>query len=123
MHNFQAEDFWQFSCAFYAQPAVKQRCLALQDQHGFNINLLLLCCYLHTLGWQLSKPQLHALRLALQVTDVKLAPLRAHRRTQSKNSEKYQALLKQELQIEKQQQLALIQSINSMQLKAYTAKD
>ena len=37
--------FWAFSLAFYAQPAVMPACLALQDQHGVDVNLALLCCW------------------------------------------------------------------------------
>jgi uncharacterized protein (TIGR02444 family) len=41
-----AVDFWDFACAFYAVPEVAEACLALQDRHGLDVNLLLLCCWL-----------------------------------------------------------------------------
>jgi uncharacterized protein (TIGR02444 family) len=37
--------FWAFSLAFYAQPGVMPACLALQDRHGVDVNLALLCCW------------------------------------------------------------------------------
>jgi len=37
--------FWAFSLDFYAQPGVMPACLALQDQHGVDVNLALLCCW------------------------------------------------------------------------------
>jgi uncharacterized protein (TIGR02444 family) len=37
--------FWTFSLAVYADPAVQQECLALQDDHGVDVNLLLFCAF------------------------------------------------------------------------------
>jgi uncharacterized protein (TIGR02444 family) len=38
--------FWRFSLEFYARPGVMPACLALQDQHGVDVNLALLCCWI-----------------------------------------------------------------------------
>ena len=38
--------FWAFSLDFYAQPGAMPACLALQDRHGVDVNLALLCCWL-----------------------------------------------------------------------------
>jgi uncharacterized protein (TIGR02444 family) len=45
-----AAEFWRFSLALYAQPGVAAACLALQDQHGLDVNLLLYCCWLGVSG-------------------------------------------------------------------------
>jgi uncharacterized protein (TIGR02444 family) len=37
--------FWTFSLAVYADPAVQQECLELQDDHGVDVNLLLFCAF------------------------------------------------------------------------------
>jgi uncharacterized protein (TIGR02444 family) len=37
--------FWTFSLAVYADPAVQQECLKLQDDHGVDVNLLLFCAF------------------------------------------------------------------------------
>lgn len=37
---------WDFSCALYAAPGVQGACLALQDHHGSDVNLLLLAAWL-----------------------------------------------------------------------------
>ena len=37
--------FWDFSVRVYGQPRVADACLALQDQHGLDVNLLLYCCW------------------------------------------------------------------------------
>jgi uncharacterized protein (TIGR02444 family) len=41
-----ADEFWQFSLEVYAKPQVAELCLALQDEHGFDVNVLLLCLWL-----------------------------------------------------------------------------
>jgi uncharacterized protein (TIGR02444 family) len=43
-----ADAFWAFSLDLYARPGVADTCIALQDEHGLDVNLLLLCCWL---GW------------------------------------------------------------------------
>ena len=40
-----ASAFWQFSLDLYARPHVSTLCLALQDKHGFDVNLLLFCLW------------------------------------------------------------------------------
>ncbi|HEX6842145.1 MAG TPA: TIGR02444 family protein [Stellaceae bacterium] len=41
-----AQEFWQFSLDFYARPGVEAACLALQDQHGRDVNIMLYLCWL-----------------------------------------------------------------------------
>jgi uncharacterized protein (TIGR02444 family) len=38
--------FWDFSLRVYGQAGVAPACLALQDRHGLDVNVLLLCCWL-----------------------------------------------------------------------------
>lgn len=38
--------FWEFSLEFHARPGVAPLCLALQDAHGVDVNIALLCCWL-----------------------------------------------------------------------------
>lgn len=35
------DGLWEFACALYAKPGVAQACLALQDEHGADVPLLL----------------------------------------------------------------------------------
>jgi uncharacterized protein (TIGR02444 family) len=76
-----AEEFWAFSLALYARPGVAEACLHLQDAHGLDVNLLLLCCWLARRGCRLSAADLAAAeaRAAPLRTRV-LEPLRAARR-------------------------------------------
>lgn len=39
------EGFWRFSLIAYKRPGVAEACLDLQDQFGFDVNLLLFCCF------------------------------------------------------------------------------
>lgn len=42
----RADSFWRFSLAFYGRAPVQAACLALQDRHGLDVNLLLYACWL-----------------------------------------------------------------------------
>lgn len=44
------EPFWNFSLAFYGRPGVSAACLALQDGHGQDVNLLLYACWIGLSG-------------------------------------------------------------------------
>jgi uncharacterized protein (TIGR02444 family) len=50
-----ANDFWDFSLAVYASPGVEGECLALQDQFGIDVNLLLFAAYMGGHGIVLSR--------------------------------------------------------------------
>lgn len=54
------QGFWAFSLRVYARPAVPAACLALQDAHGLDVNLLLYCCWLGTRGTGLDSAALAA---------------------------------------------------------------
>src|SRR3974377_316095 len=41
-----SQSLWNFSLAAYANKAVEDECLALQDEFGLDVNLILLCSYL-----------------------------------------------------------------------------
>ncbi|MBK1667907.1 TIGR02444 family protein [Rhodovibrio sodomensis] len=47
--------FWQFSLALYGRPGVDSACLSLQDRHGLDVNLLLLCTWAGHAGFRLSR--------------------------------------------------------------------
>jgi len=45
-----ASAFWKFSLRFYRRPEVPPLCLALQDEHGVDVNLLFFLSFLATRG-------------------------------------------------------------------------
>lgn len=48
-----SEQFRDFSSQFYRRDTVKKILLAAQEQHQLDINMLLLACWLGSLGWTL----------------------------------------------------------------------
>lgn len=116
MSSFNSDSFWQFSVEFYSLEPIKQACLTLQDNFDFNVNLILLCCWLDGLCVKLSAGQLHQLKGVVKNSDKEL---KQHRklRTGSKNqADRYAALLQQELELERVQQSVLVSTLNSMEV-------
>jgi uncharacterized protein (TIGR02444 family) len=73
--------FWEFSLAYYSRERVSAACLSLQNRRGADVNILLLCCWLATLGLKVEQAGLHAAIAAVEAwrRDV-LEPLRGARR-------------------------------------------
>lgn len=44
--SFPPSDFWDFSLALYGKPGVAPACLALQERHGLDVNVLMFCLWL-----------------------------------------------------------------------------
>ncbi|HUN53350.1 MAG TPA: TIGR02444 family protein [Candidatus Sulfotelmatobacter sp.] len=45
-----AAAFWRFSLVLYDRPGVAEAAIRLQDRHGLDVNLLLLCCFVGAAG-------------------------------------------------------------------------
>jgi uncharacterized protein (TIGR02444 family) len=76
-----SSDFWRFSLDFYARPGVAPACLALQDRHGADVNLVLLALWLGLQGHRLDVAAGARLaRLARRWQSPLVAPLRRVRR-------------------------------------------
>ena len=52
---------WNFATDYYAQPGIAEVCLRLQDEHEFDVNLLLFCCWYGVHYGIAEKPLLQAL--------------------------------------------------------------
>jgi uncharacterized protein (TIGR02444 family) len=79
--DFPASPFWSFSLAIYRKPGVAEACLALQDRHGLDVNLLLAALFagvggsaLDEDGWALLEATVGAYHRGV------VRPLRAARR-------------------------------------------
>jgi len=48
--TFPSSDFWDFSLALYGKPGVAPACLALQERHGLDVNVLMFCLWLAASG-------------------------------------------------------------------------
>ncbi len=116
-----AEEFWTFAVAFYARAEVAADCLRLQDEHGLDVNILLLCCFLARSGrGRLTAADLAAAeaRAAPWRAGV-IAPLRAARRalkTMSSSASSpavnalYTEIKRSELAAEREEQRLLLAS-------------
>jgi uncharacterized protein (TIGR02444 family) len=83
LHEEPADDaFWRFSLAFYALPGVAEALVALQDQGGFDVNLILFGLWHGLAGYgRLDRERLAAAERAIQsLRSEVVAPLRALRR-------------------------------------------
>jgi uncharacterized protein (TIGR02444 family) len=103
-----ANPFWTFSLALYAQPGVESACLSLQDEHGFDVNLLLYACFAASRGVALSSGELEAADAEIASwRDGIIRPLRELRRQAGEHFREdgaRKALLEAELAAERVQQ-------------------
>lgn len=73
--------FWRFSLKVYAKDGVAPACLALQDRHGLDVNLLLACAWAGVHGRELTRAEVEGLRDAVGDWHREaVRPLRAVRR-------------------------------------------
>ena len=58
--------FWDFSLTVYARENVERACLALQERHDLDINMLLFCCWAGSRGRSLTAADIGRLRDAVE---------------------------------------------------------
>jgi uncharacterized protein (TIGR02444 family) len=124
MNLLNSNDFWQFACNLYSKGDMQTRLLDYQNQLGKNVNLCLLLYYLDSLNLAINQTQLSKLEQSISEFDKQaLKPLRATRAYLKANQAEIadyaairKALLDAELKLEKQQQIILIDEVNSMNL-------
>ena len=77
----QGSPFWRFSLRFYRQPHVADACIALQEEAGVDVNLLLFLLWHATLARALSPAEVAELEGRIAVwRETTVIPLRAMRR-------------------------------------------
>jgi uncharacterized protein (TIGR02444 family) len=77
----QGSPFWRFSLGFYRQPAVADACIALQEEAGVDVNLLLFLLWQATLGRELSPTEVTDLERRIgSWREMTVVPLRNLRR-------------------------------------------
>jgi uncharacterized protein (TIGR02444 family) len=75
------EAFWDYSVVLYGQPGVEAACVELQQRHGIDVNLVLLCVWLGERGTALDGETLARLCHAAERWQIEVVrPLRALRR-------------------------------------------
>lgn len=84
--------FWAFSLEVYGRPGVAPACLALQDRHGLDVNLLLFCCWAARQSVALDRRTLAAAEAAVAGwRNQVVKPLRGLRRRLKRESEGFAA--------------------------------
>jgi uncharacterized protein (TIGR02444 family) len=77
----QDSPFWRFSLGFYRQPGVSDACIALQDEAGVDVNILLFLLWNATLGRTLSQTMVEQVEARIGPwRDATVVPIRALRR-------------------------------------------
>jgi len=77
----QGSPFWRFSLNFYRQAGVAEACIALQDDCGVDVNLMLFLLWLAASGRQLSVENIKELDQAVRSwRDLTIIPIREVRR-------------------------------------------
>lgn len=105
----RANPLWDYSLRLYAVAGVAERCVALQDEHCANVNLLLLCCWCGQFGVILDAAALRSAEGAIAEWDrTMVAPLRSRRRNPKlslpESAGERQRLLAEELCAERREQ-------------------
>ena len=73
-------NLWDYSLALYKLEGVAPACLILQDQHGFDVNLILFCLWYGSQNGRLSRETLQeALELSKYWSELAVLPLRSVR--------------------------------------------
>jgi uncharacterized protein (TIGR02444 family) len=111
---YAARGLWDFSLAVYDRPGVAAACLALQDRHGLDVNLLLFCCWASSMERALDPATLAAAEAAVSTwRNQVVRPMRALRRRLKREVEGFPAgevealrgrLLEAELEAERLEQ-------------------
>ncbi|MBP6382046.1 MAG: TIGR02444 family protein [Pseudomonadales bacterium] len=82
------QEFWGFAGRCYARPGVAPCCVALQDEHGVNVMLLLYICWRAAGGECVRGAALHRAMARLELIERHLLrPLRAARRATRRAAE------------------------------------
>jgi uncharacterized protein (TIGR02444 family) len=80
-HTTTDTPFWRFSLNFYRQAGVAEACIALQDDCGVDVNLMLFLLWLAANGRQLSLDNIKELDQAVRTwRDLTVIPIREIRR-------------------------------------------
>ncbi len=110
--------FWDYSLKLYEQDGVKDTCLALQDETGADVNLILFFCWIAQSGrGRLTRAEIQAAMAAVAVWRVQvLLPLRRVRNRLRKDGPEDEAglrrdVLKLELDAERIEQARLYKGV------------
>lgn len=109
--------FWQYSTRRYASNDMAPLALLLQNNHGVNVNVLLLMCWCLENNVIVNLIQINAIIAAVAESDKQLQTHRLQRKAAHPDNGgqkvDYETLKAQELELEKQQQAVMIEAFNA----------
>lgn len=105
------DEFWAFTTRAYSHPPMMEACLEAQDSLGADVNLLFLCLWMDDNGVRPSADNWDfLLEASAWWQEHRLAPLRMARRA-LKGQDGYEDAKAEELEMEKQEQRALLKCL------------
>ncbi len=121
--NLTYDAFWEYSVKLYARDDAAMHCLALQDNHQVNVNLLLLICWCMKHNVILTLPAIKTLSEAIAEIDTRLLAHRGTRRASHPDNggDKaiYEELKAQELDLERTCQQVLVDTFNTLDAQQF----
>lgn len=112
-----AKTFWQYSVSRYTSADIAPLALVLQDNHGVNVNVLLLVCWCLENNAIINLSQLKNVIASTSTSEAKLVAHRALRKAahpeKGGDSAHYEALKAEELALERAQQNDIITAFNA----------
>lgn len=81
----KSNDFWRYSLLLYSRPGVAKACIALQDRHGLDVNVMLFAMWAGSRGRTLHDREIDVLLAACATwQELVVKPLRATRREEKR---------------------------------------
>ncbi len=112
--------FWQYSFNCYTHSDTAMHALSLQDNHGVNVNMLMLLCWCLDNRVIVDLAQFEALKAAADEMEPTLNERRKERRAAHPNNggseQEYQKKKNTELDIERLQQRKMLKTFNQLEL-------
>lgn len=120
MPSLDASSFWQYSVSRYSVGDTAPVALVLQDNHGVNVNVLLLLCWCLENNVVINLMQLKKVIDAASLKDEPLVRHREMRKAAHPDNGgdvlQYEALKQEELALEKQQQADIIEAFTALEV-------
>ena len=122
MQNYSLDNpFWQYACSTYKIPGVEEFLLALQDDHGLNVNLVLLMCWLAEQNRHITEQQLVKFIDAITITEQQIMqPLRSARYAMKSDTLIPETLYRQYSKLELQIEQVIINRLHQESLTVRT---
>lgn len=114
LSQISAQAFWDFALNVYKTDNVKDIALRWQDEKDVNVNIMLFCIWMDSLGGMLDDNMIDVLSLAAQEIQPDIRAKRTQRRAQGKGTSLYRNLLQEELMLEALQQKRIIERFKGL---------